>query len=126
MKILQIFSRYRQIGGEEMMVRQIGDCLRKQHELDQFFGSTAEMVGNSFRERLLAPLKAIHNWTAARSLKLSQQKRKYDIWLVHTVFPGLSPSVYQTAQELDVPVVQYLHNFRMSCVNGFFLNHGEI
>jgi glycosyltransferase involved in cell wall biosynthesis len=22
-------------------------------------------------------------------------------------------------------VVQYLHNYRMSCVNGFFLNHGE-
>jgi glycosyltransferase involved in cell wall biosynthesis len=24
-----------------------------------------------------------------------------------------------------VPVVHYLHNYRFSCVNGFFLNHGE-
>jgi hypothetical protein len=126
MKILQIFNRYQQLGGEEMMVRQIGECLRKGHELDQFFGSTEEMMGNSFCEHLLAPLKAIHNWTATRSLKLSQRERKYDLWLIHTVLPGLSPGVYQAARELDVPIIQYLHNFRMACVNGFFLNHGEI
>jgi glycosyltransferase involved in cell wall biosynthesis len=37
----------------------------------------------------------------------------------------MSPSVYALAFRLGVPVVQYLHNYRMSCVNGFFLNHGE-
>jgi glycosyltransferase involved in cell wall biosynthesis len=126
MNILQIFNRYQQLGGEEIMVKHIGDCLRKQHKLDQFIGSTAEMLGNSFHQRLLAPLKAIHNRTAARSLRRRHQEERYNLWLVHNVFPGLSPSVYQVAQELDVPIVQYLHNFRMSCANGFFLNHGEI
>ena len=35
------------------------------------------------------------------------------------------PSVYQTAFDLKVPVVHYLHNYRMGCTNGFFLNHGQ-
>ena len=126
MRILQIFNRYTQVGGEELMVTQIGQSLRKFHEVDTFLGSTTELLGQSFRERLLGPVKAVHNWEAARSLRSWQNGKKYDLWLVHNVFPGLSPSVYQTAQEQGVPVVQYLHNFRMSCANGFFLNHGEI
>ncbi|MBV8533849.1 MAG: glycosyltransferase family 4 protein [Verrucomicrobia bacterium] len=126
MRILQIFNRYTQVGGEELMVAQIGQSLRKFHEVDTFLGSTTELLGKSSGERLLGPAKAVHNWEAVRSLRSRQSEKKYDLWLVHNVFPGLSPSVYQTAQEQGVPVVQYLHNFRMSCANGFFLNHGEI
>jgi len=126
MRILQIFNRYTQVGGEELMVPQIGQALRKFHEVDTFLGSTTEMLGESLSERLLVPAKAVHNWEAVRMLRSWQKVKKYDLWLIHNVFPGLSPSVYQTAREQGVPIVQYLHNFRMSCVNGFFLNHGEI
>jgi glycosyltransferase involved in cell wall biosynthesis len=58
-------------------------------------------------------------------LKRYQKIGKFDLWLIHNVFPAMSPSVYALAFKLGVPVVQYLHNYRMSCVNGFFLNHGE-
>jgi glycosyltransferase involved in cell wall biosynthesis len=126
MKILQIFNRYTQLGGEELMVGQIAKSLRKLHQVDTFLGSTTELLGESFPYRLLAPLKAVHNWQIAASLRSRQQNANYDLWLIHNVFPGLSPSVYKVAQERGVPIVHYLHNFRMSCANGFFLNHGEI
>jgi len=37
----------------------------------------------------------------------------------------MSPEVYALAFRLGVPVIQYLHNYRLGCVNGFFLNHGS-
>src|SRR5208282_1315128 len=113
MKILQIFSRYTQVGGEELMVAQIGKSLRKIHQVDTFLGSTTEMLGEPFHEQLLGPLKAVHNWKAARSIQSQQEEKKYDLWLVHNVLPGLSPSVYKVAQEQRVPIVHYLHNFRL-------------
>jgi glycosyltransferase involved in cell wall biosynthesis len=44
---------------------------------------------------------------------------------MHNVFPTMSPAVYQLAFDLGVPIVHFLHSYRLSCVNGFFLNHGE-
>jgi glycosyltransferase involved in cell wall biosynthesis len=37
----------------------------------------------------------------------------------------MSPVVYEKALEWEIPIVHYLHNYRLSCVNGFFLNHGK-
>jgi len=105
MRILQIFNRYTQVGGEELMVPQIGRALRKFHEIDTFLGSTTEMLGESLSQRLLVPVKALHNWEAVRMLRSWQKVKKYDLWLIHNVFPGLSPRVYQTAREQGVPIV---------------------
>jgi glycosyltransferase involved in cell wall biosynthesis len=41
------------------------------------------------------------------------------------VFPGLSPAIYDAAHKTGAAVVQYLHNYRFGCINGFLLNHGK-
>jgi glycosyltransferase involved in cell wall biosynthesis len=125
MKILQVFSRYEQFGGEEASVRQIGTAIRTKHEVLTFYGSTKEMLGKGFADKIQAPLKAIWNRKAFRSLRQLQAKEQFDVWLIHNVFPGLSPSVYDAARVCRVPVIQYLHNYRFACVNGFLLNHGK-
>jgi|SRR5271165_50084 len=125
MKILQIFSRYQQFGGEESSVRDIGKALGSRHKVETFFGSTGEMLGNGFFGKIRAPLKAIWNREVYKKLREIQAVQRFDLWLVHNVFPGLSPAVYDAARIMDVPVVQYLHNYRFACVNGFLLNHGE-
>ncbi len=47
-----------------------------------------------------------------------------DIMHVHNMFPLLSPSIYDAAATANVPVVQTLHNFRISCANGMLLRNG--
>jgi len=76
-------------------------------------------------DRISAPFRAFYNLPVAQRLRRYQDLGQFDLWQIHNVLPGLSPSVYQTAFELKVPVVHYLHNYRMSCTNGFFLNHGQ-
>jgi glycosyltransferase involved in cell wall biosynthesis len=125
LKILQIFSRYLEYGGEEGSVFRIGDSLQDHHEVEYFIGSTEDLLGSLKPTSFLAPFRAWHNQPVAQRLRRYQELGKFDLWQVHNVLPGLSPSVYQTAFSLGVPIIHYLHNYRLSCTNGFFLNHGS-
>jgi glycosyltransferase involved in cell wall biosynthesis len=125
MKILQVFNRYIQYGGEEASVEEIGRALRTGHEVQTFYSSTKEMLGEAFLSRAQAPFRVIWNRNAFAKLRELQAAERFDVWLVHNVFPGLSPSAYDAARLSGVCVVQYLHNYRFGCVNGFLFNHGE-
>ena len=125
LRILQIFSRYLKFGGEEGFVNTFRDASLPLHDVVDFRGSTEGLLDRSFSSKLMLPIRAFHNSKVAEDLRRLQKKNSFDLWVIHNVLPGLSPSVYQTAFDLKVPVVHYLHNYRMGCANGFFLNHGQ-
>ena len=125
LKILQIFNRYIHYGGEEASVFRIGDALQGQHDVEYFLGTTEEFLGSGLLSRLSIPMRAFHDRQVARKLQRYQEIGKFDLWQIHNVIPGLSPSVYQAAFRLNIPVVHFLHNYRFGCVNGLFLNHGQ-
>ncbi|MEI7721025.1 MAG: glycosyltransferase family 4 protein [Verrucomicrobiota bacterium] len=125
LRILQIFSRYIYLGGEEGSVFRIGDALQHNHDAEYFIGSTNELLGGDVMDKISVPFRALYNLPVAQRLRRYQEVGNFDLWQVHNVLPGLSPSVYQTAFELKIPLVHYLHNYRMACTNGFFLNHGQ-
>jgi glycosyltransferase involved in cell wall biosynthesis len=123
--VLQIFNRYLQYGGEEGSITRIGDALQALHDVDYFFYSTSQLVGEGLGTKLLLPWKSLHNAEVVSKLRHLQNSYNFDVWQIHNVFPVMSPAVYQKALEWDIPIVHYLHNYRLSCVNGFFLNHGQ-
>jgi glycosyltransferase involved in cell wall biosynthesis len=125
LRILQVFSRYIHFGGEESSVFRIGDALQENHDVEYFIGSTKEFLGTNIPSKIRAPFRAYYNLPIAQRLRKYQEIGNFDLWQIHNVLPALSPSVYQTAFDLNVPVVHYLHNYRMGCTNGFFLNHGQ-
>lgn len=125
-RILQVFNRYLEYGGEQGSVFRIGDTLQQMADVEYFTTSSAAWLGGGGGvDRAVAALQAMHNPQVAARLRRYQAIGRFDLWLVHNVFPAMSPSVYALAAQFGVPVVQYLHNYRMSCVNGFFLNHGS-
>ena len=124
LRILQIFSRYLQPGGEERFAELFASALASQHVVENYVGSTRSLLGSGPLARLVAPFLAWHNPKVERELRNLQNEHRFDLWVIQNVLPGLSPAVYQTAQDLKVPVVHFLHSFRLSCANGFFLNHG--
>ena len=126
LRILQIFNRYLEYGGEQGSVGRIGDTLQQVADVEYFLTSSDQLLGQRMPEEMVkAAAFAFHNPQIVQRLKRYQKIGKFDLWLIHNVFPAMSPSVYALAFKLGVPVVQYLHNYRMSCVNGLFLNHGE-
>lgn len=125
-RVLQIFNRYVEYGGEQGSVGRIGDTLQQIADVEYFLTSSEQWLGRRTPEDLVkAAASAWHNAEVINRLERYQKIGRFDAWQIHNVFPVMSPSVYALAFKLGVPVVQYLHNYRMSCVNGFFLNHGE-
>lgn len=123
-RILQIFNRYLEYGGEEGSVLRIGQTLRERYRLKYFDTSSKELLGGPIKS--LHAVFAMHsNREVSKRLEGTQDSGKYNLWLIHNVFPTISPVAYEIAFQKQIPVVQYLHNYRLSCVNGFFLNHGE-
>ena len=125
LKILQIFSRYLQQGGEEVFSGAFRRALEPSNTVENFEGSSAAWMGNSPFARLSLPLRIFHYPTVAASLRARQQSGSFDLWVIQNALPGLTPAVYETAFRLGVPVVHYLHNYRLGCTNGFLLNHGK-
>ena len=125
LRILQIFSRYIHFGGEESSVSRIGDALQEKHVLVNFMGSTEDLLSDGLASKVALPFRVFHNFQTVERLRQVQKSGNFDLWQIHNALPGLSPSVYQTAFDHKVPVVHYLHNYRMGCTNGFFLNHGQ-
>jgi len=123
--ILQIFNRYRQYGGEEGSVYRIGDALQEIHDVEYFISSTDEVMSGGRLRQTTIPFRAIYNREIDAKLKQYQETGNFDVWMIHNIFPVMSPIVYERAIEWNIPIVHYLHNYRLSCVNGFFLNHGE-
>ena len=120
LRILQIFSRYLKFGGEESFVETFRDASLPFHDVTDYQGSTTELLGRSYSSKLMLPVRAFHSTRVAMELRRLQKNGGFDLWVIQNALPGLSPSVYQTAFDLKVPVVHYLHNYRMGCANGFF------
>jgi glycosyltransferase involved in cell wall biosynthesis len=125
LQILQVFNRYLQYGGEEGSITRIGDALQDIHDVDYFFYSTSQLTGHGLLGKLKMPWKTFRNSEVAAGLKRMQLAKRFDAWQIHNVFPAMSPVVYEIALKQKTPIVHYLHNYRLSCVNGFFLNHGQ-
>jgi len=124
-RILQIFSRYFQQGGEEVFSQKFKMAAPPEWEISDFEGSSAALVGPRLVSKLTLPLRAFHDFSVSRALCKIHAAENFDAWIVQNALPGLTPAVYQTAFDLGVPLIQYLHNYRMGCTNGFFLNHGR-
>ena len=126
MKILNVFNRYLERGGEEEAVEQICDSLVKVVDLTRCDFASAEWQGPGAPGIWQQALRMIHNPLSAAKLKACEQIRQSDAWLVHNVFPVASGAVYSEAKKLGVPVIQYLHNFRPYSVNGYLWAGGQL
>ncbi|MBE2179415.1 MAG: glycosyltransferase family 4 protein [Chthoniobacterales bacterium] len=125
-KVLQIFNRYLEYGGEQGSVFRIGDTLQQVADVEYFTTSSEDLLGKrGIEDMAAAAAMSMHNPVITRRLARYQAVGRFDLWQIHNVFPAMSPSVYAAAFRRGIPVVQYLHNYRMSCTNGYFLNHGE-
>ncbi len=124
MKLLLVHNRYQQRGGEDSVF--------------DFESSLLERAGHDVH-RLIATNEDIHSIKdkidAARGLTWNERghalvveaidRVKPDVMHVHNFFALLSPSIYDAAAVANVPVVQTLHNFRITCANGLLLRDGS-
>ncbi len=69
---------------------------------------------------------ALWNQQAVRDVERLIRDERPDVVHVHNTFPILSPAVIRVAHRHGIPVLQTLHSYRLSCLNGLFYREGAI
>jgi glycosyltransferase involved in cell wall biosynthesis len=122
MRILQVHTRYREAGGEDVVARAEAELLtRAGHHVVRY------VVDNPAGSVAAATSLAMSAWNpaAARALRQAVDRTRPDIAHVHNTWYALSPSVIATVARAGVPVVMTLHNYRLLCINGMLFRDGR-
>ena len=122
MRILQVHTRYREPGGEDMVARAEAEVLtRAGHEV---IVHTAE---NPTGVVPTAASLAVSAWNpvAALALRSAVRRARPDVAHVHNTWYALSAAAVAALDAAGVPVVMTLHNYRLMCANALLFRDGR-
>jgi glycosyltransferase involved in cell wall biosynthesis len=124
MKILIIYNRYQQHGGEDTVFETESSMLRNHgHDVIEFVDDNHRAV--SLNKAVLA-CRTIWSRESYRKIRELIQVTKPDIVHIHNTFFMISPSAYDACRAEKVPVIQTLHNYRMICPAAVLYRDGHV
>jgi glycosyltransferase involved in cell wall biosynthesis len=127
MKFLLVHNSYKQPGGEDVVFEQERQLLeRAGHAVAVYQRSNWEVDSYPGIKRIALLTKMV--WAADTRLDFSRllDKEKPDLVHVHNTFLMVSPAIYGTCRDANVPVVQTLHNYRLFCPAATFFRDGHV
>jgi glycosyltransferase involved in cell wall biosynthesis len=125
-RILQIFNRYLETGGEEASVQRVFNSLQSITETRQCLFDSADWTGHKAPGKISQAARMFYNPDSIRKVRKNHTEHNASIWLLHNLFPVASAGIYREANRLDVPLIQYIHNFRPFSVNGYLWVNGIV
>ncbi|MBP8972683.1 MAG: glycosyltransferase family 4 protein [Anaerolineae bacterium] len=127
MKTLLIHNAYQHPGGEDAVFEREAALLREHgHTVVTYTRSNAEVRDFSPAAKALLPLRMVWARDAVRDLRALIAAEKPDVAHFHNTHFMISPAAYIACREAGVPVVQTLHNYRLSCPAATFTRDGRI
>lgn len=125
--VLVVHDRYRQAGGEDVVVANETALLRRHgHRVSEYIVDNdriADRAGPLSKARLAA--NTVWSFSAAAAVRRRIERERPDVVHVHNFLPLLSPSVHAAAHGTGVAVVQTLHNYRLVCPAGTLFRDGR-
>lgn len=119
MKVLQVLNQYLNFGGEENSANRMALHLEEGGvDIVRFIRSAKEWQIEGGPSRLEQAGLIFNNESVLDDLREVHKREQPDVWLVHNILPVVSLGVYRLAKELDVPVLQWLHNYRPLSLSG--------
>lgn len=113
LRVLQVHNFYQEMGGEDVVVQHEAALLRQAGvELTTWYLQSADIKAQSLWQKLRLVCQQCWNPATARELAQRLATQPVDLLHVHNVFPLLSPAIIHAAQQLGIPVVWTVHNFR--------------
>lgn len=122
--IILAHNYYKQRGGEDKVFEFEAALLRERgHDVHLFVvdnhsvpdgGSLAAVARAFWSRRTTSALRALIRRTGARLVH------------IHNTFPTMSPSIFRAARAEGAAVVLTLHNFRLFCIQGFFMRNERL
>lgn len=127
LRVLVLHNRYTQAGGEDTVVDAEVAALRERgHEvrlLEVANVEPGEHAGAADRIRIAR--RAVWSPAAATDVARVAAEFRPDVAHVHNHAYELSASIFPALAELGIPVIQTLHNYRMTCSATYLLRDGK-
>jgi glycosyltransferase involved in cell wall biosynthesis len=122
MRILLIHNFYQQFGGEDQIVLQEMEQLKKEHEVYFYSRHNDELIQLGAVQKAQTALSTIDSRTTRTQIAAVVAEFRPDVAFIHNIYPLISPSLYHALHALSVPMVQVIHDFRPLCSDGQFYN----
>jgi len=127
MKILIGHNHYQIPGGEDAVVQAEATLLRDRGEdVHLYERSNEELNSYSALQKIKFLTEMGNSSRTYQDLRKVIQKFQPDVVHFHNIFYTMTPSAYKACKDEGVPIVQSLHNFRLSCVNGLFYRDNHV
>ena len=127
MKILQVHNYYQYSGGEDAVLENEFKLLTNRgHTVKQYKRDNKEINSFSFIKRLKNVGETRYSKKTYEEIKSLLKEFQPDVCHVHNTLPLISPSVYFGCNEMNIPVVQTLHNYRLLCSNAYLFRSGKV
>jgi glycosyltransferase involved in cell wall biosynthesis len=123
MRILVAHNAYLYRGGEDTVVEaEIALLRRHGHEVVLYRRDNAELDALPLWQAAMDSV-----WSKRTVMEVGRLLASFRPHLIHAhnTFPLISPSLYGVADELGIPVVQTLHNFRLLCPQAMLMRNGR-
>ena len=125
MKVLIIHNKYKEHGGEDAVVKNETAILENGgHEVKNFIVSNRNI--KDIFDKLAAFKKSKFDHKTYNMLKNELIEFNPDIVHIHNFWPLLGFSGHAAAYDMNIPIIQTLHNYRLICSNAQFLRDDNI
>jgi glycosyltransferase involved in cell wall biosynthesis len=121
--LVVVHNFYQHPGGEDEVFRAETGLLNTRGHTVIPFVVRNDTIGATAGLRVAAA--TLWNHGIYRELRALFRKHRPKVAHFHNTFPLVSPAAYYAARAEKVPVVQTLHNFRLSCPNALFYRQGR-
>lgn len=128
MRVLIAHNRYRSAApsGENSVVdAEMALLAAAGVEVVRCIEESDSLIGASVGAKLGAAVGPIYAPSGVRRFRDALEATRPDVVHMHNVFPLLSPYIVRAAKAAGVPVVQTVHNYRHTCVNGLHVREGH-
>lgn len=127
LNILLVHNYYKLPGGEDTVFKNEYEMLKnKGHNVFIYSRNNKEIDNFNFLKKALLAFDSVYNKRTYKDIIEIIKKEKIDIVHVHNTLSLISPSVYYAAIDMNVPVVQTIHNFRLICPGGMLYRNNEL
>lgn len=119
-----LHNHYQQPGGEDGVFRSEGELLEEHGHPVVRYAAHNDRISKMGRRELAGA--TLWNGEVYKELRALIRRERPTVAHFHNTFPLISPAAYYAARAERVPVVQTLHNFRLSCPKGTFFREGKV
>lgn len=124
MRVLLVHNAYQNFGGEDAVLRNEHSLLAEAgYDVDLLRVDNDAIAGA--KEKVKTAFGTPYSWRGRKLVADRIARFRPDVVHVHNFFPLISPSLFDATAEAGVASVWTLHNFRVTCANGFLFRDGR-